>query len=130
MKLIKLKNKYTNNKLIYLEKETYKVVKKIIKDVYKIFKEKILIVIGYQTPFCTKDYYNNGGQEKMYQDYESGCAFKLLINDEKIKIYIKEHLDYYGLILRDNEHLRFVGRDAFLINKFHLNLEDFIKMFK
>ncbi len=129
MKLKKLKNKYTQDKLIYLEEDTYKIVKKLIKDIYQRYQEKVYITIGYQTAFCVSYYYNYEGKMQEYDDYISGKAFKLQISNPKIREFIKDNLNNYGLII-NSDHFRFVGQDAYIINKLHLRFADFVKMFK
>ena len=47
--LVKVPFKYTNNKLVYLEKKTYHNLKKIIKIINKKFATKVEIISGFKT---------------------------------------------------------------------------------
>ena len=49
--LVKVKTKTGGNKLIYLEKKTYKQIKKMLKDMNKLFDTEMVIDSGYRTYF-------------------------------------------------------------------------------
>ena len=102
MNLIKINKKYSNSKLIYLDKDTYIVFKKLFKDIKKIYNYNLII---------------------------TGKAFNLLLNNDEIMDYIDNNLTKYGLI-KENNYYYFIGKEAYIINKYHLTLEGYIKMFK
>ena len=83
--LIKINNKYTNNKLIYLDKDTYKIIKSLTKDIKKVFNDEIIITGGYKTLFIIK-------RNSYHQLYNSGKAFNLLIKNKEILNYINDNL--------------------------------------
>ena len=121
MNLIKINKKYSNNKLIYLDKTTYKIFKKINKDVKKYFNVNLIITKGYLTSFIIKE--NN-----LSNYYRSGKAFNLLLDNLDVINYLNDNLTRYGLIKEDN-YFYYVGNAAYIINKYHLTLEGYIKMF-
>ena len=121
MNLIKINKKYSNNKLIYLDKTTYKIFKKINKDVKKYFNVNLIITKGYLTSFIIKE--NN-----LSNYYRSGKAFNLLLDNLDVINYLNDNLTRYGLVKEDN-YFYYVGNAAYIINKYHLTLEGYIKMF-
>ncbi len=120
--LIKINNKYTNNKLIYLDKDTYKIIKSLTKDIKKVFNDEIIITGGYKTLFIIK-------RNSYHQLYNSGKAFNLLIKNKEILNYINDNLTRYGLVKEDNFYY-YIGKASYLINKYHLTIEGYQKMFE
>lgn len=69
--LVKVKMKTGGNKLIYLEKKTYKQIKKLLKDINKIFKSEIVIDSGYRTYFYQDNLMKDLLKEKGEDAYKS-----------------------------------------------------------
>ncbi len=120
-KLIKVNKKYTNNNLIYLEKNTYKKIKILFKDIKKRFHYNLVLTDGYKTSIIIE-------YEKLSKLFNTGNAFNIS-NNIIINNYILNNLSKYGLIKEDNFYC-YVGKDAYFINRYHLKLFDYLKMFK
>lgn len=69
--LVKAKTKTGGNKLIYLEKKTYKQIKKLLKDMNKIFDSEIVIDSGYRTYFYQENLMEKLLKEKGKDAYKS-----------------------------------------------------------
>lgn len=69
--LVKAKTKTGGNKLIYLEKKTYKQIKKLLKDMNKIFDLEIVIDSGYRTYFYQENLMEKLLKEKGKDAYKS-----------------------------------------------------------
>lgn len=69
--LVKVKIKTGGNKLIYLEKKTYKQIKKLLKDINKCFDTEIVIDSGYRTYFYQENLMVNLLKEKGEDAYKS-----------------------------------------------------------
>ena len=122
MNLIKINKKYSDNQIIYLDKNTYKIFKKLAKDIKKYYHVNLIITKGYLTPFIIKITH-------LSNYYHSGKAFNLLLNNQEVSNYINDNLTKYGLI-KENNYFYYVGNAAYIINKYHLTLEGYIKMFE
>lgn len=122
--LVKVKIKTGGNKKIYLEKTTYKQIKKLLKDINKLFESEIVIDSGYR-PFLyqellMKDELKEKGI-KVYDtlaipghsEHQTGLAVDIgfykdgiyddnfLVSDyEKEFKWIKENAHKYGFIIR------------------------------
>lgn len=122
--LVKVKEKTGGNKTIYLEKKTYKQIKKLLKDVNKIFSTEIVIDSGYR-PYLyqenlMKDLIEKKGDTAYsslalpgYSEHQTGLAVDIgfykngiydnnfLVEDyiEEFK-WIKENAYKYGFIIR------------------------------
>lgn len=69
--LVKVRIKTGGNKLIYLEKKTYKQIRKLLKDINKIFNTEVVIDSGYRTYFYQEDLMRNLLKEKGNNAYKS-----------------------------------------------------------
>lgn len=69
--LVLVKSKTGGNKKIYLEKKTYKQIKKLLKDMNKGFKSEIVIDSGYRTYFYQENLMNDLLKEKGIDAYKS-----------------------------------------------------------
>lgn len=69
--LVLVKIKTGGNKKIYLEKKTYKQIKKLLKDMNKLFKTEIVIDSGYRTYFYQENLMNDLLKEKGIDAYKS-----------------------------------------------------------
>ena len=122
--LVKVKIKTGGNKLIYLEKKTYKYIKKLLKEMNKYFETEIVIDSGYRTFFYQENLLKELIKEKQEEAYKSlaipshsehqtGLAvdigfYKNGQYDAKFKIedyekefkYLECHAHRYGFILR------------------------------
>ena len=71
--LVKVKTKTGGNKLIYLEKETYKQIKKLLKDINNCFDTEIVIDSGYRPYLYQENLMNE--LIKIKGDDEKNCLF-------------------------------------------------------
>ncbi len=69
--LVLVKIKTGGNKKIYLEKKTYKQIKKLLKDMNKVFKTEVVIDSGYRTYFYQENLMNELLKEKGIDAYKS-----------------------------------------------------------
>jgi len=69
--LVKVKTKTGGNKLIYLEKKTYKQIKKLLKEINKYFETEIVIDSGYRTYFYQESLMDKLLNEKGEDAYKS-----------------------------------------------------------
>lgn len=69
--LVKVKTKTGGNKLIYLEKKTYKQIKKLLKDMNKLFDTEMVIDSGYRTYFYQENLMEKLLKEKGEEAYKS-----------------------------------------------------------
>ena len=131
-KLKKVKEKTGGNKIIYLEKKTYKQIKKLIKDMNKIFETEIVIDSGYR-PYSyqenlMKDLIKIKGEEAYkslakpgYSEHQTGLAvdigfYKEGVYDNNFVVenyleefkWLNDNAYKYGFIIRyplDKEHI-------------------------
>jgi len=122
--LVKVKTKTGGNKKIYLEKITYKKIKKLLKDINKLFDTEVVIDSGYRTYFYQENLMNELLKEKGqlayqslarpgYSEHQTGLAvdigfYKNGIYDANFDIenylkefdWIKNNAYKYGFIVR------------------------------
>jgi len=122
--LVKVKLKTGGNKIIYLEKKTYKYIKKMLKDINKVFNTEIVIDSGYR-PYkyqenLLKDLLKEKGNDAYkslalpgYSEHQTGlavdigfykngkydCNFKVDNYLEEFE-WIKNNCYKYGFIIR------------------------------
>lgn len=122
--LVKVKIKTGGGKLIYLEKKTYKQIKKLLKDINKEFETEIVIDSGYR-PYLyqlnlLKDLLKEKGEDAFkslakpgYSEHQTGLAvdigfYKNGIYDSDFKVedyleefaWLKDNAHKYGFIIR------------------------------
>lgn len=126
--LVKVKIKTGGNKLIYLEKETYKQIKRLLNDMNKLFDNEIVIDSGYR-PYIyqenlLKELLRQKGNEAYkslakpgYSEHQTGLAvdigfyrdgvyddnFNVLDYQEEFK-WLRENAYKYGFIIRYPEN--------------------------
>lgn len=122
--LVKVKIKTGGNKIIYLEKKTYKHIKKLLKRINKLFDTEIVIDSGYRSYFYQEMLLNDLIKEKGIDAYKSiaipgssehqtGLAvdigfYKNGIYDENFKVgnyleefkWLNDNSYKYGFIIR------------------------------
>jgi len=122
--LVKVKIKTGGNKLIYLEKRTYKQIKKLLREMNKLFDSEIVIDSGYRTYFYQENLLKELIKEKGsaaynslalpgHSEHQTGLAidigfYKNGIYDDNFKVddylkefkWIKENSYKYGFIVR------------------------------
>lgn len=122
--LVKVKTKTGGNKLIYLEKTTYKNIKKLLKDVNKLFDTEMVIDSGYRTYLYQENLLKELLSEKGdtaykslakpgYSEHQTGLAvdigfYRFGIYDDNFSVldyqkelkWLKENAHRYGFIVR------------------------------
>lgn len=130
--LVKVKIKTGGDKKIYLEKKTYKQIKKLLKKMNKLFDTQIIVDSGYRPFLYQANLLNDLIKEKGadayrslakpgYSEHQTGLAvdigfyqngvydYKLNVNNYKYEFeWIKENAYKYGFIVRypkEKEHI-------------------------
>lgn len=122
--LVKVKIKTGGNKLIYLEKKTYKQIKKLLKDMNKIFDTEMVIDSGYRTFFYQENLMRKLLKEKGigaykslakpgYSEHQTGLAVDIgfykdgvydnnfdVLNYQNEFKWLEENAHNYGFIIR------------------------------
>ena len=122
MNLIKVNKKYTNNKLIYLDKKAYQSFLKLNNLFFKKYRYNLIIKDGYKTNYIIK-------REYLSKLYNTGRAFKIMFKDLNAYNFVYYEIIKLGII-HENDYFYYVGSDANLINKYHLSIKGYLKMFQ
>ena len=149
MNLVKVKNTYSVKK-IYLEKKTYKNLKKLINKLQRKKLGKITIISGYMPLYYqiwhyTKVYHYLKNKTKyfvLYPIQSLGQTFTLNFSNSSIYKEFLREMPNYGFILRypldkfkvtkmfgRNNYFFYVGKIAKVINKYHLAYEEYTTFF-
>lgn len=122
--LVLVKSKTGGNKKIYLEKKTYKNIKKLLKDMNKVFEAEIVIDSGYRTYFYQENLMSDLLKEKGndaylslarpgHSEHQTGLAvdigfYKNGVYDDNFKVndyleefkWLQDNAYKYGFIVR------------------------------
>lgn len=122
--LIKVSIKTGGNKIIYLEKKTYKNIKKLLKDMNKLFNTEVVIDSGYRTYFYQEELMKKLIKEKGdlayqslalpgYSEHQTGLAvdigfYKNGVYDDNFDVdsykdeflWLEKNAHKYGFIIR------------------------------